>query len=586
MWERVSNRDLTAAIALAVGVAALRLGRPVLMPLALALLVSFSLAPIVERLERRRLGRIPSVIAVCALIVMLFGGIGYLVGRQAASIIDEYPRYRVNLREKVHALRGPIGSLSGAAAELDRLGQEMEEGDPGRPAAKVEVVEPPRVLGKIGELLTPVLGPLATVGLVAVLALFMLLEREELRDRLIWLTGAKDLSLTTNALDDAAQRVSRYLLTQSLLCGMHGLAVGIGLALIGIPGAVLWGALAALLRFLPYFGPWIAAALPIALSLALPGWQAAALTISLLVLLELVSNNVLEPRMYGASVGLSPFAVVFSAVFWTWLWGIPGLLLATPLTVCLVVAGRYLGGLEYLSVLLSDRPALSPETRLYQRLLALDLDEAAEVLRDAAREASLEEVSDSLVLPVLRRLAHDDQREALPDEKSTELRQKFEELLEELLEEVGATAASEDGPRVLFVPALDATEELAGRWLARVVAARGDRAQTVSIHALSSEVAERAETEADVVCLSALTPRAIAHARRLAKRLVGRGAHEVLLACWAAAPHEMRNLPQSPDDPRVRWIGQATALRATLDSVRARAPSVPTEPAPGLVRAI
>ena len=202
----------------------------------------------------------------------------------------------------------------------------------------------------------------------------MLLEREELRDRMLWLIGAQDLTLTTHAVDDAMQRVSRYLGMQSLICGIHGLAVGIGLAVIGVPGAVLWGALSAVLRFLPYFGPWLAAAGPIALALAaFPGWSAPLLTVALFVILELVSNNVLEPWLYGASAGLSPFGVVFSAVFWAWLWGIPGLLIATPLTVCLVVAGRYVRGLEYFTVLLGDRPALLPDVRLYQRLLALDL---------------------------------------------------------------------------------------------------------------------------------------------------------------------------------------------------------------------
>jgi predicted PurR-regulated permease PerM len=391
------------------------------------------------------------------------GGIGWMVAREASELADEVPRYRANLRAKVQDLRGPLGSISGAAEEINQLGDEIEK-PKGRPAPKVEVVEPKHVFGTLGELLAPLAGPLGTLGLVAVLALFMLLDHEELRDRLIWLTGARELTLTTHAVDDATQRVSRYLGMQTLICAIQGLAVGIGLAAIGVPGAVLWGALAAVLRFLPYFGPWLAAAGPIALALAaFSGWSEPLLTAALVVVLELVSNNVLEPWLYGSSAGLSPFGVVFSAVFWASLWGIPGLLLATPLTVCLVVAGRYVRSLEYFSVLLGDRPALPPDVRLYQRLLALDIDEAA------------------AVLPALRRLAVDDQLDRVPDAVSAGVRERLEELLSDLLE-TGDAVAAEGAPRVLFVPALDESDALAARWLAKLAAQRGLRFEVASPH--------------------------------------------------------------------------------------------------------
>ena len=223
------------------------------------------------------------------------------------------------------------------------------------------------------------------------------------------------------------------------------------------------GALSAVLHFLPYIGPWLAAAGPIALALAaFPGWSELLLTVALFVSLELVSNNVLEPWLYGSSVGLSPFGVVVSAIFWTSLWGIPGLLLATPLTVCLVVAGRYVRGLEYFPVLLGDRPALLPDVRLYQRLLALDLDEGAAVLSKAAAEGSLEAASDSVVLPVLRRLASDDQRDLVRDPVSAGVRERLEQLLDDLLEK-GDSRVPADGPRVLFVPALDESDALSRR---------------------------------------------------------------------------------------------------------------------------
>jgi len=567
--ESVLRTRLGVAVALLVAIAALHFGRPVLMPLALGLLVSFVLAPVAHRLERLGLGRAPSVIAVVLLVVALLVPIGMLVARQASSLADDYPKYRVHLREKMDALRGPIGSVSGAAQELDQLGAAVQQKTT---APKVQVVEPPHAIGTLAELLSPLVGALGTVGLAAVFAIFLLFEREELRDRLLWLTGAQHLSLATDALDDATRRVSRYLGMQTLVCSIYGSLAAVGLALIGIPGALVFGALAAMLRFLPYFGPWIGAGLPSLLATALPGWEPALLTVAFMVVLELVTNNVLEPWLYGASVGLSPFAVVFSAVFWAWLWGIPGLLLATPLTVCLVVAGRYLAGLEWLAVLLGNQPALPPEVRLYQRLLAQDWDEAAELLREHASGATPEQLSDRMVLPMLRRLAHDEQRDRLPRAKCTALRERLDALLEDVAEPV---AVVHERPRVLFVPALDETEALAGRWLARIARARGLQAEAVSTYVLSSEVADRAAAEADLVCISALTPRSIAQARRLWKRILAREAAEIWVGLWAAPPHER-------GDATTRWIFTAEALRVALDNSRARMAS-PSAPRPASI---
>jgi hypothetical protein len=387
------------------------------------------------------------------------------------------------------------------------------------------------------------------------------------------LIGAQDLMLTTHAVDDAMQRVSRYLGMQSLLCVIHGLAVGIGLAAIGVPGAVLWGALSTVLRFLPYLGPWIAAAGPILLALAaFPGWSVPLLTVGLFVVLELISNNVLEPWLYGSSAGLSPFAVVFSAIFWTSLWGIPGLLLATPLTVCLVVAGRYVRGLEYFDVMLGDRPALPPHIRLYQRLLASDFVEGAAVLAKAAEDAPLEAVSDGVVLPMLRRLASDDQLDVVTDPMSAGVRERLEELLDDLLEK-GEAPGSEDEPLVLFVPALDENDALAARWLAKLSAMRGLRCEVASSSELVSELVKRiAERTPDVVCISALTPRALARARHLCKRLAVAAAesdHELVVGLWAAPPHELAERPEDAG-PRTLWIATASELQAALENARAR----------------
>jgi len=568
--ERRPRANLGALLGILLVIAALYFGRPLLMPLALALLVTFLLAPLVGRLERIGLGRTLSVVVMLLMLVAAAGGIGWMVAREASVLADEIPQYRTNLRAKIKDLRGPLGSLSGAAEEINQLGDAIEQQE-GQPPPQVEVVESPGMFGKLGELLRQLAIPFGTAAVVAVLALFMLLEREELRDRMLWLIGAQDLTLTTHAVDDAMQRVSRYLGMQSLICGIHGLAVGIGLAAIGVPGAVLWGTLSAVLRFLPYFGPWLAAAGPIALALAaFPGWSAPLVTVAAFVVLELVSNNVLEPWLYGASAGLSPFAVVFSAIFWTLLWGIPGLLIATPLTVCLVVAGRYVRGLEYFSVLLGDRPALLPDVRLYQRLLALDLVEAAAVLGKAAAEGSLEAVSDGVVLPALRRLAGDDQLDLVPDPVSERVRVQFGELLDELLEKSDAGVPA-DGPRLLFVPALDENDALAARWLAKLAARRGLRCEVASSHELVSELVTRiAEKQPDVVCISALSLGALAHARHLCKRMTAAGNdRELVVGLWAAPPHELGERPQGAG-ARTLWISTAAELQAALDSVRAR----------------
>jgi hypothetical protein len=301
-----------------------------------------------------------------------------------------------------------------------------------------------------------------------------------------------------------------------------------------------------------------------------PGWTVPLITVGLFVVLELISNNVLEPWLYGSSAGLSPFAVIFSAVFWTWLWGIPGLLLATPMTVCLVVAGRYVRGLEYFDVLLGDRPALPPDVRLYQRLLASDFVEGAGVLAKAADQGSLDQVTDGILLPMLRRLAHDDQRDVVPDPMSAAVRNGLEELLDDLLEK-GEAPASSDGPLVLFVPALDENDALAARWLAKLAGLRGLRCEVASSSELVSEVVTRvAEKTPDVICISALTPRSRAHARHLCKRMAAaESPRELLMGLWAAPEHERAERPEDAGY-RAVWIATAAELLAALENARAR----------------
>jgi predicted PurR-regulated permease PerM len=340
-------------------VAALRLAQDVLMPLALAVLVSFLLAPAVSRIERIGVGRVPAVLLVALLVATLLGGVGWVVGRQVTTLVAELPSYRTNLRQKVASLRVPIGELHRTAEEIEELQEDIAEPPGARqeaPVPKVEMVPPrPDLLETLQGWLGPLLNPLATAGLVAVFALFMLLQREDLRGRLIRVLADGDEQTATRVIDDAAEGVSRYLVTTTLLNAVHGVTVGVGLALLGFPNALLWGLLSMLLRFVPYLGPWMAASLPITLSVAIfDGWTTTLLTVGLFVTIELLSNNVLEPWLYGNSTGLSPFGVILSAVFWAWLWGGVGLLLAIPFTVCLVAVGRHVPSLDFLSQLLGD----------------------------------------------------------------------------------------------------------------------------------------------------------------------------------------------------------------------------------------
>jgi predicted PurR-regulated permease PerM len=347
MW----NVLLTAFV-----IATLYFARDLLIPLALAALLTFLLAPLVRRLERW-MGRIGAVLLVVATIFSMIGMAGWVLTRQLVDLATRLPDYKVNIETKIHSFQLPSGGAFKRLSEtVEELKKDLSGSDaptvsqasgkpttavavPARasPTLPVQVVETSKAnpLQLLQVIISPLLGPLGTIGLVILLVIFMLLKREDLRSRLIRLIGQGRISDTTRALDDAGRRVSRYLLMQLLVNVTYGIAVAIGISFLGVPNAILWGAFATLLRFIPYIGPWIAAAFPIILSLAVsPSWMTPLLTLGLFVVLELISSNVAEPWLYGSSTGVSSFALIVAAVFWTWLWGPIGLLLATPLTVC------------------------------------------------------------------------------------------------------------------------------------------------------------------------------------------------------------------------------------------------------------
>ena len=372
--------------------------------------------------------------------------------------------------------------------------------------SKVEVVEAhSELVGFAQTWAGSVASLLGTAGLVIVLLVFMLVERESLRDRVIRVVARGDYHITTSALGGAVDHVTRYLRNFALVNFGYGTIVALGLSLIGLPGALLFGLLSAILRFVPYLGPWVAASLPLALAVATSNGWTTPLGVGLLfVVLELVSNNLLEPWLIGTSIGLSPFAMVLSAIFWGWLWGPIGLLLSAPITACLVSLGRYAPSLEPLAILLSNAEALPPAERLYQRLLARDFHEATELVAERSEALGALEAWDDVVLPTLCRLERDQQERRLDQEQIDVARETFELLLSEL-PEPERDAREAVGSAVLCVPARGYWDAIACEALARFLAAKGLSARTVG-HKLSTELAEEvARSEADLVCISSLS---------------------------------------------------------------------------------
>ncbi len=557
-------------------VAVLHFAEDVLVPVALAMMLAFLLTPLVSRVERWGVNR-PIAVALTTLVAFaLLGVLVYLVTQQFLGLVGDLPSYRDNLLTKIRSFSGGSegGGIERGVETVKELSDELQKSSPGKvdapDIAKVQIVEPPpNVTQVLRGLFGPLIGPVSTAAVVIVFVIFMLLQREDLRDRLVRLLGAGQMPTTVAALDDAAQRVSRYLLMQTLINTIQGTVVALGLYLIGVPDALLWGALTILLRFIPYLGPLLAAVGPIALSLAFfPGWNEPLMVIGLILTLELISNNVLEPRLYGSSVGVSSFALIVAAVFWTWLWGTAGLFLATPLTVCLAVMGKYIPQLEFVNVMLGDQPVLEPRERFYQRLLASDADEAQDLIDEAVRNTSLLDVIDQIVLPALRFAEHDHERGAIDAVRRNALIEQVAEVMDNLpttpspegeadasskaATAADAAAASPDQlssgeasalaetpalqMSVLYLPGNDAADELAAQLVSRVLPPTDFGAEVLASVTLKGEMLERvAQTQPDVIFISAMPPAALIHARYLCKKLRSSfGEVPIVVGLWDA----------------------------------------------------
>ena len=485
----ISGSTLTVILVVGGIVAALYFGREVLVPIALALLLSFVLAPLVRRLQSWRFPRIVAVSIVAIFAFATIFGLGAFMVSQVSQLANDLPRYESNLTDKIQSLQGVAagtGPLERASDVLKDLKREIEkpgnvspaepslggQAQPSRPIP-VEVRQPdPGALQVLAALIEPLIHPLTTTGIVVIFVIFILLQQNDLRNRLVRLAGAKDLHRTTAALDDAGQRLSRLFLTQLALNAAFGLVIGAALWLIGVPSAPLWGMLAMIMRFVPYIGAFISAIFPLVLAAAVGhGWTMVLMTAALFLVAETVVGQAIEPLIYGHSTGLSPVAVITAATFWTWLWGPIGLILATPLTMCLVVLGRHVDQLKFLDVMFGDEPPLTPAELIYQRMLARDPVEAADQARIFLKEKSLTAYYDEILLEGLRLAQADAQRGSLDEDQMRRIRDAVAELVDDLathtdVDDRRTEPAEEDSPLAQLERAEAKVEEqeLPERW--------------------------------------------------------------------------------------------------------------------------
>jgi predicted PurR-regulated permease PerM len=547
--------------------------RAVLIPLAIALTLNFLLAPAVMQVERARVRRLPAVLLILVVSFTIVGTVGWIVARQVIAVINDLPNYRDNIHDKFASLYGPGGGpLSHTVASIREIGEEISNETHPRPAPRstaeapltrherevariqaekeaqkqpipVTVIAPAQTTSEyLSQYARPALEPVGVLAMVIIFTFYMLVKREDLRNRLLLLAGMGQLNLMTQALNEAAARISRYLITNVLVNAGYGVIFAIGLYLLHVPNATLWGALMGILRMIPFAGTMIAGFSTVVFTLAIfDNWTHPLWVLLLFGGLEFVIANFVEPLIYGKRTGISAFALVLMAIVWTLLWGWPGLIVSTPLTVCLIVMGRYVPQMAFLHILLGDDAELSPEAHFYERLLAMDQPEAHQIATSFLESRSLLELYDGMVLPALILSERDRHKGVLDEVHSNWLYQSATELLAELTDyESGKPNCGEGAEPALAVPdseretepapeppspvvciaAEDQADEIAGTMLAQLLEQCGHRSMLLSPSALSTEIMERlAEDPNTILCISAVPPFAFAQARRLAQSL-------------------------------------------------------------------
>lgn len=548
-------------------VAALYFGRSVFVPIALATLITFLLSRLVTRLERW-IGRIAAVLVTVIAMFTIFGAASWVIGRQVIDLADKLPDYQANIASKIRSLKlpagGPLARFSSSVHELQnelvapstapetnrgRSNLSTKTASPVATPIPVKVIEGRNAIPQLmQETLGAILSPLGMAALVLLLVIFMLIKREDIRGRLIRLVGQGRISTTTRAMEDAGRRVSRYLSTQFLVNTCYGICVALGLQLIGVPNAALWGLLAGVLRFIPYVGPWVGALLPVLLSFAIStSWFTPLMTIALFVVLEVIISNFVEPWVYGANTGVSPFALIISAVFWTWLWGPVGLVLSTPMTVCLAVIGRHVPRLEFLGILLSEDQALAPHEEFYHRLLSFSFDSAEEFVNKYIDTESLPAFYDNVLIPAIAAVEIDAHRGSLTPEQRTSALQRVHEIIDDFSsrepsgneadQQSGdlAVVAPAIGSRVVCVPASAYRDELAGEMIAQLLRKHGFEAENLPAQLNYEELLDRTvDRQPECVCVSVLPPTSVAQARHLASAIRDRLASPtILVGVWS-----------------------------------------------------
>jgi predicted PurR-regulated permease PerM len=491
-------------------------GKPVLMPLALAALFAFLLSPVVRFLTRFRLPRPLAVTLVTLAVFSFLGLLGWVIGREFTSLASSLPNYKVNIQNRIENVQqqtkgGVMEKLEDLRTTIVESTQQDEKGssNQGKPAPAPEPQQNGNnsggfmdgALGTAGE----VLGYTATV---IVFFMFLLLRQQELRNRMMRLAGFRHVTTVTRTMDETGDRVGRYLLMQALINGLYGLVLAIGLYFIGLPYVVLFGVLAALFRFIPYVGPWLVAVLPCALSLAVfPDWQHPLMVMALVASLELLTNMVLEPVLYGQSVGVSDFALLVAIVFWTWLWGGIGLVLATPLTVCFVVMARHIPSLEWVEILMGEDPKLKPYMVLYQRLLAEDEIEAAEFLHHELKDHTAIEAVDDTVLPAIALAKRERKLGRITEVEEQQLYEAISRLLHQVMPPKVAISDGDkdDGPLLLAWPLDGAADQAALEAFSHLLPA-GVRFEMVPSQRLLGEFLAEVETRQPSAILISATP--------------------------------------------------------------------------------
>jgi len=608
-----ARRRSPTAVTVGLTIAVLYFGRDILVPLAMAVLLSFMLAPVVAWLERLHLPRVPAVIGAVALAFTVISGFGILIADQLVQLAQEVPRYQNNLQEKIKTIKiigGPEGIIGRTSEMLQQLGDEVarnpelkSSGD-NLPSVASEQQSPKPIQVQIEQrpstsfeivqvVIGPLVQPLTTAGIIIVFVIFVLLQRRDIRDRFISLAGARDLTRTTQALEDAGERVARYLLMQLIVNVSYGVPVGIGLWLIGVPYPLLWGMMATILRFVPYIGPVLAAALPIALSIAVdPGWSMLLWTAALFIFIELVSNNIVEPWLYGSQTGLSPIAIIVAAIVWTWLWGPMGLLLSTPLTVCLVVLGRHVPQFAFLNVLLGREAVLTPEERLHQRLLMADADEATDQAEVYLKDQSLEAFYQQIAMPTMVTIEREHAAGIVDDQRRQIVAKSMFTLIENLSDHIdveptestavgapksdnghpGAGAVNSDWGEhaVLCVGGRGSFDDVAAAILAQLLARRGIGAWSLTSDNVGPQNLARLDMAGvRIVILSYVGEDPITHAKYLIRRIRRRtSTTKLMIGLWTMSA-DLLVQRKALDETRADFF--AASLTDALDRIAAAA---------------